>query len=133
MGFNPDKCDAVLKDVDYVAFLLIDYEGSFHFITQLFLLKPDLISIERQEEILIFQLRQRNKIDASIREKHWSVDVPDRSTIKRLCLQIDETLSQRTELLSYLTMEKDRVNEAMRFVRLRKFKGPSTGIRMAEN
>uniref|UniRef100_M1DBZ3 Ubiquitin-protein ligase n=2 Tax=Solanum tuberosum TaxID=4113 RepID=M1DBZ3_SOLTU len=44
-------------------------------------------------------------------------------------VKVDETLNQRTELLSYLSMEKDRVNEALRLiqtVRFRKLKGSST-------
>ncbi|KAG5604509.1 hypothetical protein H5410_026001 [Solanum commersonii] len=49
----------------------------------------------------------------------------------RLFLQVEETLNQRTELLSsyYLSTKKDHVNEALRLIqtmRLRKFKGSRT-------
>ncbi|XP_009611095.2 F-box/LRR-repeat protein 25-like [Nicotiana tomentosiformis] len=53
------------------------------------------------------------------------------TSIKHLCfngtsLEVDETLSQTTKLLSYLSREENHVNEALRMirtVRLRKFKG----------
>ncbi|KAG5604520.1 hypothetical protein H5410_026012, partial [Solanum commersonii] len=87
-------------------------------------------------------------VSPSTRElTHCSVDVPDRSrqslklqslkicdfkiSVENEVVKIDETLSQRTDLLCYLSMEKDHVNEAMRLiqtVRLRKFKGSSTGM-----
>lgn len=43
-----------------------------------------------------------------------------------LFLQVDETLNQKRELLSYLSMKKKCVDEALRLIqtlRLRKFKG----------